>query len=808
MSTKIKTETMDVSDKEEIDEDLEVHEAKKLKMTETIQKHKEIAGVKVQFPLEPYKCQMAIMHKVIQGCKNREHCLLESPTGSGKTLALLCSSLAWQEWYNAEILKERSADSDVTTGNACKESCANSPTGKSVQSSSVTHPSFCSKSDFEDIDFEEAYMNISDDNCDDLPKKAKIFYGTRTHRQITQVVKEFGRTVYSNKKMTILSSREHSCIQDSTRNKTELCNELLDPSKHVDGCSYYNEKSKCNMIAFKSRLPPVWDIEDLIKFGKESNACPYFAARELMEEADIIFCPYNYLIDPRIREGMHLNLTGHVIILDEAHNMEDTCCDIGTLRIQEDEVEHAIRECKKLTTKTANYIYDTIEQFMSLMLNCMRNVELRQCDSVMNQHASFSCKKLLELFKNNGIDEHRCTEFKEAAKEALIKMKETKEYMKFRFKERSLSNTIISHFLQIQLENLLQLLEIIDSPEWMNHYAVSMTSIEKKKDYNVDSQDWISVQDKLSSMKVLKLLCLNPGLIFRQIANQARSIILTSGTLAPMESFASELKTNFKYNFQGIHVIPKENIYVNCISQGPNNFNLTANFRTVNSARYQQEVGLIIQNICETVPHGVLCFFTSYRVLHLMMRSWKSHKIWQQIARVKDIFIEPNQQSQLQHIMKQFRDTIRETSLNPIHGITGCLLLGVMRGKLAEGEDFKDEEARCVITVGLPYTVKHTEVELKMNYNNAHKSEGLLNGEQWYNIQAFRALNQALGRCIRHANDWGAVLLIDDRFEKSVYREKLPKWVKAVFSVSIDRHTWRSELQSFVCRHKTITHNK
>lgn len=31
--------------------------------------------------------------------------------------------------------------------------------------------------------------------------------------------------------MTILSSREHTCIQDSTRNKTELCNDLLDPVK-------------------------------------------------------------------------------------------------------------------------------------------------------------------------------------------------------------------------------------------------------------------------------------------------------------------------------------------------------------------------------------------------------------------------------------------------------------------------------------------------------------------------------------------------------------------------------------------------
>ena len=29
--------------------------------------------------------------------------------------------------------------------------------------------------------------------------------------------------------------------------------------------------------------------------------CPYFATRALRDEAEIVFCPYNYLIDPKIR---------------------------------------------------------------------------------------------------------------------------------------------------------------------------------------------------------------------------------------------------------------------------------------------------------------------------------------------------------------------------------------------------------------------------------------------------------------------------------------------------------------------------
>ena len=38
-------------------------------------------------------------------------------------------------------------------------------------------------------------------------------------------------------------------------------------------------------------------------------------------------------------------------------------------------------------------------------------------------------------------------------------------------------------------------------------------------------------------------------------------------------------------------------------------------------------------------------------------------------------------------------------------------------------------------------------------------------GEDWYTLQAFRAVNQAVGRCIRHIHDYGSIVLIDDRLE-------------------------------------------
>ena len=112
----------------------------------------------------------------------------------------------------------------------------------------------------------------------------------------------------------------------------------------------------------------------------------------------------------------------------------------------------------------------------------------------------------------------------------------------------------------------------------------------------------------------------------------------------------------------------------------------------------------------------------------------------------------------------------------------GAVLLAVCRGKVSEGIDFADANARAVVIVGIPYpNVKDKQVELKRQYNNEGARRGLLSGDQWYSQQAFRALNQAVGRCLRHRADHGAILLADDRYAHGANGDlcrHLPKWLR------------------------------
>lgn len=61
-------------------------------------------------------------------------------------------------------------------------------------------------------------------------------------------------------------------------------------------------------------LDQVHDIEDLARIGKRNTACPYFAARHLADSAELIFCPYSYLLDPNIRRSTRVCHTSSTLM--------------------------------------------------------------------------------------------------------------------------------------------------------------------------------------------------------------------------------------------------------------------------------------------------------------------------------------------------------------------------------------------------------------------------------------------------------------------------------------------------------------
>ena len=85
----------------------------------------------------------------------------------------------------------------------------------------------------------------------------------------------------------------------------------------------------------------------------------------------------------------------------------------------------------------------------------------------------------------------------------------------------------------------------------------------------------------------LNFWCLNPAVVFEELKEQTRSIVLTSGTLSPMLSFSSELDVKFPIQLEANHVIDKKQLWIGTISHGPNNHNLNATYQNTESFGFQ-----------------------------------------------------------------------------------------------------------------------------------------------------------------------------------------------------------------------------
>ena len=95
---------------------------------------------------------------------------------------------------------------------------------------------------------------------------------------------------------------------------------------------------------------------------------------------------------------------------------------------------------------------------------------------------------------------------------------------------------------------------------------------------------------------------------------------------------------------------------------------------------------------------------------------------------------------------------------------SGALLLSVIGAKLSEGINFGDSLGRAVVVLGIPYLAPDdAELVERMRFLE-RRSRGA--GRALYEDSAAVAVNQCVGRVVRHARDWAAVILADVRYTK------------------------------------------
>ncbi|KAF8822603.1 putative helicase [Cardiosporidium cionae] len=334
-----------------------------------------VAEFEFGFPFEPYEIQIQFMRKAYQLFSSGGFGLFESPTGTGKSLSLICSALTWLE-ENEEHLLAKQLQKDEAPAASLKqadgsdlkapawilesfnkinqsrvedwmelhskrienrrkkaeehrERLNNSSTAiQSVGNSLVNCSSSATKNkklSSGKAPFYETKDLIMEQDSDSMKsfQKPQIFICSRTQSQLAQYVEEIKKTKFaSTASVVCLGSRQHLCVNSAIRKQA------IRPSYLNELCRLANEKGKCSYRGNASvitdlALSEPTQIEQLVKFGstKTLNSCPYFGLREAAKEADVLLLPYNCVLSENTLTHLNLNVTGNVIIFDEAHNL-------------------------------------------------------------------------------------------------------------------------------------------------------------------------------------------------------------------------------------------------------------------------------------------------------------------------------------------------------------------------------------------------------------------------------------------------------------------------------------------------------
>ncbi|XP_033762374.1 ATP-dependent DNA helicase DDX11-like [Pecten maximus] len=661
----------------------------------------------------------------------------------------------------------------------------------------------------------------------------KIYYCSRTHSQLSQFVREVVKSPYGDDTRVVsLGSRQNLCINESVKklksislindacldmqkSKSEKREETGEAKtkrrkKRTEKCPYYRQEGMNELK--EELLLEVKDMEQIVAKGKEMKSCPFYGTRYGIPLAEIVALPYNLLLHKATREACGIKLEGNIVLIDEAHNLLETINNIHSVEVTGSQLLRAHSQLTQYEDryrsrlKAKNLMY--IRQILFVLSCLLRSIGGKAGTPGEKQFTGRAETKMCTannfLFQAK-LDNLNLFKILQYCKKSMISRKLNGFAEKY-------SNAEIAPKEETKVTGnagVLNFLREITKPESSQEASPTVTPELKSVENvvlrsplmhiegflqaltNADSDGRIVVtKQTMLSQSSMKYLLLNPAVHFSDVLSAARSVIVAGGTMQPISEFKDQL-----FHSAGVHptrlleyscghVIPEDNLLALSLGSGPSGYHLDFTYQSRESRKLLDELGMLIQNVCQVVPGGVICFFPSYDYLKLVYSQWDETGFTQRIARKKRVFQEPRKSGQVDQVLAEFSTCIKNSSVaatGATNSLTGALLFCVVGGKMSEGINFSDELGRCVIMVGLPYpNINSPELKEKMNYLNANfkaGEDGRQPGQVHYENLCMKAVNQSIGRAIRHKGDYSSILLLDKRYSRKNVTGKLPTWI-------------------------------
>lgn len=473
--------------------------------------------------------------------------------------------------------------------------------------------------------------------------------------------------------------------------------------------------------------------ESIERYAQKHKVCPFELCLDMSLFSDGIICDYNYAFDPHVylkRFFSEGNQGSYLFLVDEAHNLLERGREMYSATIVKEDFLELKKLVKPYDSKLEKQLEKCNKELLLLKRSCENYEVVDFIDPLINALAR------LYAAMDNYFDEHEDSPIK-------------KPLLEFFF--------IISHFLEIY--------------EKVDENYITYTQMNENGSF------------------FLKQFCVDPSKNLTECMMRARSTILFSATLLPIQYYKNLLGgTREDYE-----------VYAHSVFNPNKRALLIGNDVTSRYTRRCKEEYLhIAKYLYEMIKnrHGnYMSFFPSHSFLQNVYEAFQEQ--YGQIEEIECLIQED-----------YMDDEAREQFLSRFQGNETCdlsqviqidieeeeekSLLGfcVLGGIFGEGIDLKNDSLIGVAIIGTGIPQVCNERELLKTFFDEKGQQGF---DYAYRYPGINKVLQAAGRVIRTAEDIGIIALLDDRFLNSATQKLFPREWEYIEVVTKDNIASRVE---------------
>ena len=516
-------------------------------------------------------------------------------------------------------------------------------------------------------------------------KTSKIFYLT---------AKTITREVAQNT-ISLMRKKDLNLKAVTITAKEKIC-KMDEVNCNPEYCPYANGYFDRINNSLKDILAKYNDYskDNIEKISEEYMLCPFELSLDLTNLSDVIICDYNYVFDPRVylKRFFDTKTTDYTFLIDEAHNLVDRAREMYSATLNEEKFV----KVKKLISKKDKRITKVIKEIQSYFED-----------------------KLEDL---TTLDENDLVE-----SEAPLELCE-----------------ILSSFIKFVDEYLARTNE--ENEELMDLYfdVYSFLSISDFYDKN-----YTTIYTKTFNGMTIKIYCVNPQKVIEEKMKKAKSNIIFSATLIPMDYFMKM----YSYDEEDFIINLKSPFDVkNRLLMIGDNVATTYNKRFETS----EDIASYIANCVQAKKGNYMVFFPSYKYMELVFEKMKEN-----YPDINTSIQESNMsEEEKEEFLSMFDEDNKETHV-------GFCVLG---GHFSEGIDLTNDKLIGVIIVG----VGMPQIGIERDIIKEHMKDSNKGFDYAYVYPGMIKVLQAAGRCIRTDDDKGVILLLDNRYSQRRYQSLFP----------------------------------